>query len=139
MNTTEELEAFRIKWKNELSHNSSTVQSTAKQMYLRGVQLEREGYCYEAIEYFRQALKVAPDIEKHVDIRNDTFLSSSTDNQILGFQKVCIVINLLKSYVSIPILNLNLNLFKPNYNYLLNHCNISNFLTQRLWAKVVIF
>ena len=91
MNTEEELKTFRKTWKNELANNCQAMQSTAKQLYMRGVQLEREGYCYEAIEYFRHAFKLDPDIEKHIDIRNDFCTNTSTDNpHILGFQEVCL-------------------------------------------------
>ena len=88
MNTEEELQIFRNTWKYELANNCQNPQVTAKKLYLRGVQLEREGYCYEAIEYFRQALKVAPDIEKHIDIRNDTSCTPLSDSSnILGFEE----------------------------------------------------
>lgn len=81
MSYEDELSQFRKAWKDELSGTCPTTQNKAKQLYLKGVQLEREGYCYEAIEFFRQALKLVPDIEKQVDVNVD--LGSATSDSII--------------------------------------------------------
>ena len=97
MTYEDELTQFRKAWKDELSGTCPTKQIKAKQLYLKGMQLEREGYCYEAIEYFRLALKLVPDIEKHIDVNVDFGPSSSvTGNMgIPGLEEV----KLLKSYI----------------------------------------
>jgi len=93
MSYVDELSQFRNAWKNELFGKCPTKQSKqieAKQLYVKGMQLERGGYCYEAIEYFRQALRLVPDIEKHIGVNIDLGDSSSaTGNLIIpGLEEV---------------------------------------------------
>lgn len=90
MSYEDELTQFRNAWKDELTGTRPTKQIRAKQLYLKGMQLEREGYCYEAIEYFRQALKLVPDIEKHIDFKLDPGSSSSASGNscIPGLEEV---------------------------------------------------
>lgn len=68
-------------------------QQKAKDLYLKGVLLERQGYCYEAVEFFRQSLRLVPDIEKYIDLNRDLDSSSHvTDGSIpYGFEEVCYI------------------------------------------------
>lgn len=97
MSYEDELTQFRNAWKDELTGTCPTKQIRAKQLYLKGMQLEREGYCYEAIEYFRQALKLVPDIEKHIDFKLDPGSSSSAagNSSIPGLEEVTLNLFLL--------------------------------------------
>ena len=88
MSYEDELTQFRNAWKDELSGTCPTKQIKAKQLYLKGMLLEREGYCYEAIEYFRQALKLVPDIEKSIDVNIDFGSSASGPGAIPGLEEV---------------------------------------------------
>jgi len=83
MSYQDELTQFRNAWKDELSGTCPTKQNKAKQLYLKGMQLERDGYCYEAIEYFRQALKLVPDIENCIDVNIDLGPSSSAAGNLI--------------------------------------------------------
>nr|XP_022919691.1 F-box only protein 9 [Onthophagus taurus] len=75
----EVLENFRLKWKNELKIsnkknfvNKNKFESTskeedqeltAKNLFLKGVDLEKSGKLYEAIQFYRRAVQLVPDIE----------------------------------------------------------------------------
>ncbi|ERL94039.1 F-box only protein 9 [Dendroctonus ponderosae] len=83
----EELVSFRTRWKQEIeSHpknrEQETVPSTpvkgieleaeeniAKGFYITGTELEKAGKVYEAIQYYRKAVQLDPDIEHKIDYR----------------------------------------------------------------------
>eukprot|EP00116_Pleurobrachia_bachei_P005309 sb/3465571/ len=88
MSNEKDLDSFRQAWKFELSSPQESRHARAKKLYLKGVELEREGMCYEAIEFFRQALKLVPDLEKHVDVRKEleNFNPSSSSSSSTGLE-----------------------------------------------------
>ena len=86
MTNEKDLESFRRAWKFELSSPQESRNARAKKLYLRGVELEREGMCYEAIEFFRQALKLVPDLEKHVDVRKELENQTASASSSTGME-----------------------------------------------------
>ncbi|KPI99476.1 F-box only protein 9 [Papilio xuthus] len=87
----DELAAFRQQWQRELEatpspHREPPRQQTklepeepvsdeekAKQLFLRGVELERSGKLYEAIQHYKRSMQICPDVE--------TRLYESTDHR----------------------------------------------------------
>ena len=94
MSNEKDLDSFRQAWKFELSSPQESRHARAKKLYLKGVELEREGMCYEAIEFFRQALKLVPDLEKHVDVTKEleNFNPSSSSSTGLEFYEVVLLL-----------------------------------------------
>nr|XP_026498476.1 F-box only protein 9 isoform X1 [Vanessa tameamea] len=91
----DELTVFRRQWKKELEstpsaqHESRSLvkkevkkeeplneEDKAKQLFLRGVELERSRKLYEAIQHYKRALQILPDVERRLyndsDLRDDT-------------------------------------------------------------------
>ncbi|KAK5650944.1 hypothetical protein RI129_001973 [Pyrocoelia pectoralis] len=87
------LENFRDKWKKELemyknreykkvkepSQAEDDTESVAKRLFLNGAEMERSGQLYEAIQFYRRAVQLVPDIEfrlhtraKNVSIEHET-------------------------------------------------------------------
>ena len=100
MTNEKDLDSFRQAWKFELSSPQESRHARAKQLYLKGVELEREGMCYEAIEFFRQALKLVPDLEKQVDMRKEleNFNPPSSSSPGLEFYEVTIIVDIRVKY-----------------------------------------
>lgn len=44
----------------------------AKQLFLRGTELERSGKLYEAVQYYKKAVQLLPDVEARLYQNNDT-------------------------------------------------------------------
>lgn len=89
MNSDQELAKFRNEWKDELTTTQteeSKVQH-ASSLYLKGSELERTGYCFEAIEYYRRALKLVPDIEDKIEfsVYNEQDVQGATSSDTLDF------------------------------------------------------
>lgn len=81
-----ELEEFRARWRSELRErqaaaaavavggapfggeraDDSVRESTARTLFLQGVSAEQHGLFYEATSYYRQAIKLVPDIEERL-------------------------------------------------------------------------
>ncbi|CAH2040177.1 unnamed protein product, partial [Iphiclides podalirius] len=77
----DELAAFRQQWQRELEttpsphkdsphqqaklepEESLTDEEKAKQLFLRGVELERSGKLYEAIQHYKRSMQIIPDVE----------------------------------------------------------------------------
>ncbi|XP_068623415.1 F-box only protein 9 isoform X2 [Battus philenor] len=77
----DELAAFRQQWQRELESNPSpqrehshidtklepeetlSDEEKAKQLFLRGVELERSGKLYEAIQHYKRSMQIIPDVE----------------------------------------------------------------------------
>lgn len=62
----------------------------AKQLFLRGVEMERGGKLYEAIQHYKRAMQILPDVESRLyessDIRGDTpegMFKNSSSNCLL--------------------------------------------------------
>lgn len=76
MNFKDELEHFRRKWKQDLAidnpaspednaneHDFPTLEDEARKIFLEGVQHEENGELFEAIQKYRKAINLVPDIE----------------------------------------------------------------------------
>ncbi|XP_044262113.1 F-box only protein 9 [Tribolium madens] len=74
------LTSFREKWQKELQispkkpkQKSQETQpelddeTQAKKLFLKGVELEKSGKLYEAIQFYRRAVQLVPDIEFRID------------------------------------------------------------------------
>ncbi|CAG9825348.1 unnamed protein product [Phaedon cochleariae] len=79
----DELLYFREKWQNELSLRTQEEKGThskqsfhtrteqepndaetkARQLFFKGIELEKSGKIYEALQYYRRAIQIEPDIE----------------------------------------------------------------------------
>ncbi|CAK1579033.1 unnamed protein product [Parnassius mnemosyne] len=76
----DELAAFRQQWQRELEASSPqretphqqtkleleetlSDEEKAKQLFLRGVELERSGKLYEAIQHYKRSMQIIPDVE----------------------------------------------------------------------------
>ncbi|XP_067665395.1 F-box only protein 9-like [Haliotis asinina] len=77
----EELFTFREKWKNELEdvrsqrlgHNHAlkgkdAIEKEATRLFLLGSEAERSGAFYEAIQFYKKAMHLVPDIESKIDV-----------------------------------------------------------------------
>ncbi|XP_050349160.1 F-box only protein 9 [Nymphalis io] len=80
----DELTAFRREWKKELEatpspcHESRSIdkakadeeplteEEKAKKLFLGGVELERAGKLYEAIQHYKKSIQIVPDIERRL-------------------------------------------------------------------------
>ncbi|KAG6441676.1 hypothetical protein O3G_MSEX001941 [Manduca sexta] len=90
-NDVDELSAFRQQWQRELEATPTrqkpakpkeeapepvTDEEKAKQLFLCGVELERGGKLYEAIQHYKRAMQILPDVETRLyessEIRPDT-------------------------------------------------------------------
>lgn len=90
-NDEDELSAFRQQWQRELEATPTppreqtpvaktevteelTEDEKAKQLFLRGVELERSGKLYEAIQHYKRAMQILPDVETRLydELRADT-------------------------------------------------------------------
>ncbi|XP_028173219.1 F-box only protein 9-like isoform X3 [Ostrinia furnacalis] len=89
--TEDELALFRQQWQRELEATPTrqkkpeappppeeplSDEDKAKQLFLRGVEFERGGKLYEAIQHYKRAMQLVPDVERRLyessDIRPDT-------------------------------------------------------------------
>ncbi|CAD0200233.1 unnamed protein product [Chrysodeixis includens] len=88
----DELSAFRQQWQRELEATSTpqrelrpaaqkpaeeeplTDEDKAKQLFLNAVELERGGKLYEAIQKYKRAMQILPDVETRLydELRTDT-------------------------------------------------------------------
>lgn len=78
----DDLASFREKWQNELkvstqAGNNQSVEnhsdnedkeSKAKHFFIKGIEMEKAGKMYEAIQFYRKAVQIVPDIEFKVDV-----------------------------------------------------------------------
>ncbi|KAL4217675.1 F-box only protein 9 [Mactra antiquata] len=73
-----QLEQFRQQWKAELKVNISSevsqeqqngndIEKEAAALFLMGSKLEQEGSLYEAVNYYRRAMQLVPDIEMKIE------------------------------------------------------------------------
>ena len=95
MAVEDELSNFRTAWKQELSTTASqSKEEKARALYKEGMKLEREGYCYEAMEYYRRALQLVPDLDQQIDIETTSEIAETqaeSSSQFLDFQQVIII------------------------------------------------
>uniref|UniRef100_K1Q2L1 F-box only protein 9 n=1 Tax=Magallana gigas TaxID=29159 RepID=K1Q2L1_MAGGI len=75
----DELSSFRSQWQQEIKSRSPRGQpgttdsqndyvlEQAKVLFLKGSQLEQSGRLYEAVEFYKRATQLVPDIEFQVD------------------------------------------------------------------------
>lgn len=84
----DDLASFRDKWQKELqiSTLSTKVQSKpseqdfdrddneskAKFFFVKGIEMEKAGKMYEAIQFYRRAVQIVPDIEFKIEISPKT-------------------------------------------------------------------
>ncbi|XP_028026246.1 F-box only protein 9 [Bombyx mandarina] len=87
----DELSVFRQQWQRELESTPTTQKGSkleesfaepltdedkAKQLFLRGVEFERGGKLYEAIQHYKRAIQIVPDVETRLyegsELRGDT-------------------------------------------------------------------
>ncbi|KAL8578836.1 hypothetical protein ACOMHN_022129 [Nucella lapillus] len=80
-NLREELQEFRERWQQELHEGLPTgsqddqesqdsrrkVEEQAKALFTQGMQAEQDGALYEAIQYYRRATQLVPNIESKID------------------------------------------------------------------------
>ncbi|CAG4946115.1 unnamed protein product [Colias eurytheme] len=97
----DELSAFRQQWQRELEGTPSqqreakqvqvedvpqTDEEKAKDLFLRGVEMERGGKLYEAIQHYKRAIQILPDVESRLydgsDMRMDTPVEESETEEI---------------------------------------------------------
>ncbi|XP_060524007.1 F-box only protein 9 [Cylas formicarius] len=80
-----ELTSFREKWQKELqsspinsklkvqkigdSRKQQSLDENAKYLFLKGIEMEKAGKLYEAIQFYRKAIQIVPDIEFKLDYR----------------------------------------------------------------------
>lgn len=78
-----DLVSFREKWQKELQNSSPFAniqskledctleiednESRAKKFFIKGIEMEKAGKMYEAIQFYRRAVQLVPDIEFKVD------------------------------------------------------------------------
>lgn len=48
---------------DEIISTSSDIEEQARKLFLKGVEMERSGKLYEAIQFYRRAVQIVPDIE----------------------------------------------------------------------------
>lgn len=94
-----DLAHFREKWQNELrlspkhsSQNTLQIQregeqyedneTKAKRLFVKGIEMERAGKLYEAIQFYRKAVQIVPDIE----FKLDNVKSKLRENEINNFE-----------------------------------------------------
>ncbi|CAG9769339.1 unnamed protein product [Ceutorhynchus assimilis] len=84
----DELESFREKWQQELRsqptsrellnkkaqtkfnfYDSESQEDVARALFIKGTELEKAGQLYEAIQFYRKAVQIVPDIEFKLDNR----------------------------------------------------------------------
>lgn len=61
----------------------------AKQLFLRGVELERVGKLYEAVQHYKRAVALMPDVERRLwssELRPDTPEGTKCDGTSMGLQ-----------------------------------------------------
>ncbi|XP_041361762.1 F-box only protein 9-like [Gigantopelta aegis] len=74
----EQLEHFRKEWKNELEKdmfgnnqlktgNDFSIEQQATDLFMQGIEAEKEGALYEAIAFYRKSVQLVPDIESKID------------------------------------------------------------------------
>jgi len=89
MSSDQELSKFRNAWKDELTtgQDEESKVKLATTYYLKGCELERTGYCFEAIEYYRRALKLVPDIENKIEfsVYNESLKDGPSSTDTLDF------------------------------------------------------
>ncbi|XP_052765331.1 F-box only protein 9-like [Mya arenaria] len=76
----QQLEQFRTQWKEEIQGNSvgksaagqeaMDKEKEAAALFLMGSKLEQEGALYEAVNYYRRAMQLVPDIESRVSFQS---------------------------------------------------------------------
>ncbi|XP_018335122.1 F-box only protein 9 [Agrilus planipennis] len=103
-NVQQLLTTFREKWKKELEDSSKPFKLTkqpqlntlenysgdtetiAKELFLKGIEMEKCGKLYEAIQFYRRAVQLVPDIEFRLDEKSKTKLRETpirdNDNSI---------------------------------------------------------
>ena len=70
----DDLKNFRNQWRREIeesqqrdeSHNESSREQIARQLFLEGIELERSRKYFEAIKLYRRAVQLEPNIEYKV-------------------------------------------------------------------------
>lgn len=100
-NVQDELTYFREKWHKELRVQPKTIkqsvskeersrnetdidptgtdeESRARMLFYKGIEMEKSGKLYEAIQFYRKAVQIVPDIEfkldyrpKHINVKNE--------------------------------------------------------------------
>ncbi|XP_052758166.1 F-box only protein 9 [Galleria mellonella] len=98
----DELTAFRQQWQRELEGTPTpteepkpqpavvepqTDEEKAKEFFLRGVEMERGGKLYEAIQNYKRAMQILPDVETRLyessELRGDTPEVESETEEVL--------------------------------------------------------
>lgn len=75
-------------------------ESKAKQFFMKGIEMEKAGKMYEAIQFYRRAVQIVPDIEFKVDIvpkqkSKETFVDHGEDGKYFSHYTIlvtCIMI-----------------------------------------------
>lgn len=119
INVEHDLEHFRQQWRDELGdrgssnsrehlqtavHSLPTREEEARYLFLQGVSAEQSGKLYDAIQYYRRAVQMVPDIEFKIDEfkprrtagRNDSESSTASNDEreiedlLERFQRQCL-------------------------------------------------
>ncbi|CAK1543821.1 unnamed protein product [Leptosia nina] len=102
----DELSVFRQQWQRELEATPSpqreskkvvqelknteaqTDEEKAKSLFLRGIEMERSGKLYEAIQHYKRAIQILPDVERRLydssDVRADTPAEESDNEEVIN-------------------------------------------------------
>lgn len=101
----DDLVSFREKWQKELQISTSfgntetdinhtqleneDIESKAKRFFIRGIEMEKSGKMYEAIQFYRRAVQIVPDIEFKVEIASkprpkECFLEHTEDGECVN-------------------------------------------------------
>ncbi|XP_045767310.1 F-box only protein 9 [Maniola jurtina] len=103
----DELTVFREQWQRELESTPSphkesqppepaqprepapplTDEEKAKQLFIRGVELERGGKLYEAIQHYKRAIQILPDVETR--LYEGSELRADTPEEEYEIEEVC--------------------------------------------------
>lgn len=107
-NVEEMLASFREKWqkelrispenRNKIGTGNSSLQNDvsdvnndeemARILFLKGVEMERTGKLYEAIQFYRRAVQIVPDIEFRLDNKNKARQNNNNDDLVINEEVV---------------------------------------------------
>ncbi|XP_050297152.1 F-box only protein 9 [Anthonomus grandis grandis] len=98
-NAAHDLDSFRARWKQEIysqpaikeqvggikpfvpNEEHTESEDIAKALFLKGIDLERSGKLYEAIQCYKKAVQLVPDIEFKLDYRPKPTVTEVEDNE----------------------------------------------------------
>ncbi|CAH0552550.1 unnamed protein product [Brassicogethes aeneus] len=100
------LASFREKWQKELrisntknkslthaeenpeKSTNNDLEEKAKSLFLKGIEMERSGKLYEAIQFYRRAVQIVPDIEFRLDAPKGSKKEKTNKIEVNVFLKI---------------------------------------------------